>query len=183
MISFTLFANRQPLAGSTAFSNFFTETHLQVFRYALVLCSGREQEAEDITAETFLRAWKSREQFHGDPDQALHWVFTIARHNYIDHHRSEAAQPLVEVLGEEQECEAPGPEETLVACGQVETLLAALNQVTVAEREMIYLRYGLGWRVGQVALHLGLKDNTVSVSLRRALERVRTRLAAKEGTS
>jgi DNA-directed RNA polymerase specialized sigma24 family protein len=38
---------------------------------------------------------------------------------------------------------------------------------------MVVLRYVLDWRVKRVAQHMGLAENTVSVTLRRALARLR----------
>ncbi|TLN05422.1 sigma-70 family RNA polymerase sigma factor, partial [bacterium] len=39
------------------------------------------------------------------------------------------------------------------------------------------LRYVLGWRVNQIAVHLNMPENTVSVSLHRALHRLQDHLA------
>ena len=38
---------------------------------------------------------------------------------------------------------------------------------------MLVLRYMLGWRVQQIAAYLETLDNTVSVTIRRMLERLR----------
>ena len=48
---------------------------------------GPREEVEDLTSETFTRAWKSRNKFTGDDHDALCWLFTIARNLVIDVHR------------------------------------------------------------------------------------------------
>ncbi len=148
----------------------------------MILCCGNAPEAEDICAEAFLRAWKSREQFQGELNMALSWVLRIARNLYIDRQRGATRQLAAEELEGEEGSADPTPEESLLACERSETLLAGLGQLSAAERELLYLRYGLGWHVNQAALQLGLKENTAAVTLRRALARLRTWLETKEET-
>ena len=183
LIPFTNSTKVTPLADATVFADFFSETHLKTFRYLMVLCGGRAQEAEDLTAEAYLRAWKNRLQFRGSGDQSLYWILTIARHLFIDHHRSAVVQPPEVDLSDEQPGSTLEAEEALVVGDEMQTLLEALSYVSIVEREIIYLRYGLGWRVAQIADRLGKKENTVSVMLRRTLQRMRVLLADKEGTS
>ena len=40
-------------------------------------------------------------------------------------------------------------------------------------REMLVLRYMLSWQVKQIAAHLDMKENNVSVRIRRALSRLK----------
>ena len=52
-----------------------------------------------------------------------------------------------------------------------------LSALSSEVREMIVLRYMLGWQVRQIARYLGVNENTISVTIRRALgnlERQRT---------
>ncbi|MGI2261499.1 sigma-70 family RNA polymerase sigma factor [Shewanella sp. GXUN23E] len=51
--------------------------HTDIFRYAFWLC-GDKQVAEDITQETFLRAWKSLDSLK-DEKAAKAWLITILR--------------------------------------------------------------------------------------------------------
>jgi RNA polymerase sigma-70 factor (ECF subfamily) len=44
-----------------------------VFRYIYGLSGGPLQEAEDLTAETYARAWKTRQSFSGNEEAALGW--------------------------------------------------------------------------------------------------------------
>ena len=45
-------------------------------------------EAEDLTAEAFLRAVRAADRFDPSKASALTWLLTIARHVLIDHVRS-----------------------------------------------------------------------------------------------
>ena len=45
--------------------------------------------AEDLTAETFARAWRSRGRFDGEQASFATWLFSIARHVLIDSYRQQ----------------------------------------------------------------------------------------------
>ena len=55
-----------------------------VYRFALWLSSDRT-EAEDVTSETFVRAWGRRETIRTETLKA--YLFTIARNIFLDHLR------------------------------------------------------------------------------------------------
>jgi len=76
-----------PLAEAEAFAELYQRTHLVVFRYIYGLNGGPQQEVEDLTAETFIRAWKARQRFDGGEKAALSWLLRIARNLVIDAHR------------------------------------------------------------------------------------------------
>lgn len=163
-----------PLANAEDFGRFFDQNHLDVFRFIYALHGGPQEEVEDLAAETFLRAWRARRRFAGDGANALRWVLRIARNLVYDAHRRNARrQPPMDL--EERKFTAPtaGPEEQLVLQEAEQSLLAALGELPEDRREMVILRYLLGWRVKDIAAHLGTAENNVSVSLRRALAKMR----------
>jgi RNA polymerase sigma factor (sigma-70 family) len=48
----------------------------------------------------------------------------------------------------------------------------SLAKLSDTHKEMIVLRYILGWRVKEIADHLEMKENNVSVTIRRILKRL-----------
>jgi RNA polymerase sigma-70 factor, ECF subfamily len=58
-----------------------------VFRYTLFLC-GNRADAEDITSETFVRLWTAPGEIRTGSVKA--YLFTIARHLYLDGRRARA---------------------------------------------------------------------------------------------
>ncbi len=168
------FERSVPLASAEAFSELFTRTHLIVFRYIFGLRGGPQEAVEDLTAETFLRAWRGRSRFEGNEQAALRWLLRIARNLVIDSYRREQVRPQPEDFAlTDLPSENAGPEEELLFSEQMRVLLNALTRLPSRQREMIVLRFILGWRVKDVAEHLGLLENTVSVNLRRSLQRLR----------
>src|SRR5215470_11151745 len=53
------------------------------FRYRV----GDGQFAEDLTSETFEKAWRNRDHYRRDLSAFSTWLFTIARRVAIDHYR------------------------------------------------------------------------------------------------
>src|SRR4030042_5714391 len=86
-------ASQSTLQDTESFSNLFSQTQIIIFRFIYGLHGGPVEEVEDLTCDTFLRAWKGRSRFWGSDHDALCWLFTIARHLVIDAHRREHAHP------------------------------------------------------------------------------------------
>jgi RNA polymerase sigma-70 factor, ECF subfamily len=171
------FQSKTSLVRMESFARFYEQAHLNVFRYAMVLCAGNPAEAEDITAEAFLRAWEKRQQFSGSSSAALGWVITIARNLLIDRRRSENTHPSETLLDEGLPDSEAGIEALLISAEQLQGVLEALAHLSLRQRDIFTLRYVLGWRVKRIAAHLDLPENSISVELRRALLRLKTQLA------
>ena len=76
-----------PLAAPSAFRELYERNRLPVFRYVYGQTGGPQEEVEDLTAETFLRAWKARHDFQGDEASATGWLIRIAKRLVIDRYR------------------------------------------------------------------------------------------------
>lgn len=69
----------------------------------------------------------------------------------------------------------PPPEARVIAEEQRQALLRMLQELSAEPREILVLRYLVGWRVNQIARYLGIPENSVSVSIHRSLERMKRR--------
>lgn len=162
-----------PYYSAEAFSQLFESAHLSVFRYIYGLTGGPAQEVEDLTAEVFLKAWTARDTFEGSTDAALGWLLLIAKRLVIDAYRKRERQKTEPGI-EDLIVAAPdsSPEEQAVTAEQVGILWGMLQELPDDQREMLVLRYLLGWRVNRIAAHFNLAENTVSVMLRRTISRL-----------
>ena len=161
------------IATAKDFAAFFEHNHTIVFRYVYGLGGGPHENAEDLTAEAFIRAWRARGRFRGDAEAALGWLLHIARNLVIDDARRRSLRP--ESSLEESDAlrsREPSPEDAAIAHEQRRVLLDLLQSLPEQSRQMLVLRYLVGWRVNEIARYLGLNENGVSVGIRRALERV-----------
>ena len=144
------------------------------FRFQLVV----PDEAEDLTAETFLRAVRAAERFDPARASVQTWLMTIARNVLIDFRRSSRVRRHVG-LDELRDLavEAPSPEELMLRREEVAGVLAAMGGLSRADRDLLSLRYGGDLDVPEIARVLGVKVGTVRTRLWRAIERLREQLA------
>jgi RNA polymerase sigma-70 factor (ECF subfamily) len=65
------------------FATLYRQRYRDVFRYALLMLR-RVEDAEDVTAEVFQRAYAAWKSGHGPQGQALPWLLLITRRLVID---------------------------------------------------------------------------------------------------
>lgn len=161
-----------PIASPARFKELYERNRLSVFRYIYGLTGGPQDEVEDLTAETFLRAWKARHRFEGDMDSAIGWLIRIAKRLVIDGYRR--MLHATRGLSADYQFEST-PEQIAIVSEQKRFLFRLLADLPDEQREILVLRYMLGWRVNDIAHHIGATENNVSVIIHRTLSKLRER--------
>ncbi len=137
--------------------------------------------AEDVTAETFLKAVRSLAKFDPARGSARVWIFRIAENTLRDHlRRSRVRQHISLSQLRDLATDAPSPEEHLLWEEQVAGLLAAVASLSERERDLVSLRYGSGLGSAAIAEIRGLSESAVRKRLSRALRRLRHALEEEE---
>jgi RNA polymerase sigma-70 factor (ECF subfamily) len=163
-----------PLQSPEAFNDLYQRAHLIVFRYIYGLHGGPSEDVEDLTAITFTRAWRARKRFEGDPSAAIGWLLKIARNLVIDDHRRRKTRPEAEDISKYIiKATGTSPEDRALRNEQLQILWQLLQELPAEAREIIVLRYLLDWRVKDIAAHLDKMENTISVAIRRTLQRLK----------
>ena len=130
-------------------------------------------DAEDLTSETFGKAWRARHTYRRDLGAFTTWLYAIARNVAIDHFRRRVAH---EPLDAASNVAAPGsPELDAIRESdrrRIALLLAVLDE---RSREIIALRYGGGLTNRAIARLLGLSESNVGTILHRAIAELRAR--------
>lgn len=130
--------------------------HAAVFAFLLALTRQR-QDAEDLTQETFVRAWTKFS--HYDADQPLMpWLCTIARRLSIAALRRRRSVPAEAVAPPD----APPPDRALWLW---ETAKSTLSPDAYAA---LWLHYREELPVQQIAKIMGKRQGTIKVTLHRA---------------
>ncbi|HKE50853.1 MAG TPA: RNA polymerase subunit sigma-70, partial [Actinomycetes bacterium] len=143
-------------------------------------------EAEDAVQETFLRAWRSREQFAGDssyPSSYRAWLYRIATNVCVDVLRSKARhpvalqsfaevpwlQPYPDRLLDEIAPAEDQPDAAVVARETIElAFLAALQVLPPRQRAALVLRDVLGQPANETAALLETSVAAANSALQRA---------------
>ena len=151
------------------------ETHLNaVYRYLRQL-TGDPHLAEDLTSETFERAFRVWDRYDPARGPVLPWLVTIARRIALDHFRSETRRRGRErraAAGDEPVTRAPEATADLPP-----ELAAALGRLTRSEREVVALRVLLEMDGAEAAGVLGITRSACSTQLHRAMTKLREDLA------
>lgn len=139
--------NEHSIPDAETFARLYEETYLIVFRYVYGLSGDPLQEAEDLTAETYARAWKTRGRFNGDENAALRWLLRIARNLAIDLSRRRKVWDVDENISTEVLVDPSlVPELDLITREQITVLWRMLAALPEDIREVLVLRYILGNR-------------------------------------
>ena len=131
--------------------------------------------AEDVTADTFLKVFRSADKFDDAKGQPRTWIFRIAQNTLRDHQRRTRVRRHVPLSNmRDLAADAPSPEERLLWEEQVALLLVAVTELSEADREIISLRYGSDLDSAAVAELLGIRESAARTRIWRALSRLRS---------
>ncbi len=135
-------------------------------------------QAEDLTAEVFLRALRWFDRFDPSLGSPRAWLFRIAQNALRDHQRQGRRRQMLPIAGfRDLKCEAPSPEERLLWEEEVAMLLAGMAELSSNDREVICLCYGSDLSMTEAGEVLGLSAAATRTRLWRALGRLRKVLA------
>jgi len=142
-----------------------------------------EQDAQDVTQEAFLRAFRFFDGYQGGSIRA--WLLTIVRNTcYTWFRQNRPSDPGEEFDEEIHSPESPGatdPEVQLLARADQETLRHALGELPEVFREVIILRELEGMSYKEIADMASISIGTVMSRLARARTRLRDVLCAPQG--
>ena len=150
--------------------------HRPIFRFVSRM-TGQVQDAEDITQETFVKAFRSLDRV--DTSRPLiNWLFTIARRTALNHFRSK--KEWVE-LPPESASERPSPRLEVERQEEVEGVWAKARRVlSAAEYQVLWLRFGENLSTDEAAKAAGRTTTSIKTLIYRARQRL---LAGKESYS
>ena len=150
------------------------ELHVHCYRML-----GSFEEAEDLTQETFLRAWRRRETYAGRAPLRA-WLYRIATNACLDalekrprrpSANGEVAwlQPYPDELLEAIPSDAEEPDAEVVARETIElAFMVAIQHLPPRSRAVLILRDVLGWRASETAELLQTSVASVNSALQRA---------------
>ena len=144
-----------------------------VYNMLARMISDRE-EAKDLTQETFLKAYKSRAQFHGDSGFYT-WIYKIALNSARDYWRKKKeTTPLIQVDhlsdGENH------TEQEVLQRWNVQRILKGIDALEDEFREAVILRDVLGLSYQEIGTLLEVPEGTVKSRISRGRHHLRNDL-------
>ncbi|HEY7926714.1 MAG TPA: sigma-70 family RNA polymerase sigma factor [Candidatus Dormibacteraeota bacterium] len=157
------------------FEHLYTSHVASVHRFCLSQV-GDAAAAEDITHDTFIRAFAAYQRVRPAEDVARTWLISIARNLSTDHHRRHGRwRRLIErqrrVVTEQRGVESLAEERS-----QLHAVAAAMVGMRPRERELIGLRVAADLSYREVGELMGMSEPAAKVATHRALGRLRERL-------
>jgi RNA polymerase sigma-70 factor (ECF subfamily) len=140
----------------------------------------RADVATDLMAETFALAYRDRRQFRGqDDEQAVAWIYGIARHQLSGYRRrGEVERRALAELGVQpralQEQEYERIEELAGVHELAGRVRAGVADLGTEQRDALLLRVVHGHDYDEVARRTGVSEQTARARVSRALKALRT---------
>src|SRR6202030_2064873 len=146
----------------TDFSSLYRKYAPDVYRFALYL-SGERGEAQDITSETFVRAWTAPEPIRMATVKG--YLFTIARNLFLQGLRKKSRHvELDEHLRDPQ----PSPYVQAEQKEELQAVLAGLQKLPEIDRAALLMRAFDEMPYEEIARALGISLAGVKVKIHRA---------------
>lgn len=147
-----------------------------LWSFALRLTGGNRAEAEDVTQETLLRAWRNPNSpvfTTHEQSSARSWLYTVARRIVIDEWRSRSARPETLLADVPERGVADRAEEIIEAQLMAEALSKLSPEHRAVLAEMFYRRS----TVAEAAQRLGIAEGTVKSRTHYALKALKLTLS------
>jgi RNA polymerase sigma factor (sigma-70 family) len=143
------------------------------------LIAGGAAQADDAAQAGFVKAYRALGRF--DRSRPFRpWLLRIVANEARNVRRAEARRAALELRAAGEPEAIAGPEDEAAVRERREALLAAVNRLAEADREVIGMRYFLELSEAEMASMLGVAAGTVKSRLSRALTKLRAILEPEE---
>ena len=160
-----------------AFAQLYDATSSRIYGLALRVVRDPAQ-AQEVTQEAYLEAWKSASRFDQAKGSAISWLMTIVHRKAVDRVRSAEASSRRDTTYHDttNQVEHDSTADAVETRMEARRVRSALAGLTVVQREAITLAYYGGYTHTEVASMLDLPVGTAKTRIRDGLIRLRDAL-------
>ncbi|MCA9958260.1 MAG: RNA polymerase sigma factor [Chloroflexota bacterium] len=162
----------------SVFSQLYQRHVKRVYRYLLVRV-GNEQDAQDLTSQTFLAAMEGLHTYRGQ-QQFVAWLLGIARHKVGDQYRRRRPDLLPETA-ESLPDHNDGPDELIDRRLEIERVAQKLSAIAPERAEALSLRLFAGLEVAEIAQVMEKNEAAVRMLVFRGLRDLQAQLQVEAG--
>jgi len=164
-----------------AFSALYRDHLRDVYSYSYYRC-GNHHDAEDLTEQTFLQAYRHFEravaESRGRPLRP--WLIRIAHNLAANYYRDRSRRPVTQ-LEDATVLTAPHETEQMVEeREEVKEVLAGVSNLPDDRREALIMRFALGMDNREIARALGRSEGATKVLIHRAIRQLEQALEEEE---
>ena len=146
----------------------------RVYALSLRMC-GDAQMAEEVTQDTFVKAWRGLDRFRGDAKFTT-WLHRITVNIVLQNRRTQGRRSSREEVTDN--VDALGHSVSPAHTGRKVDLERAIADLPAGARDVLLLRDVQGYKYREVADMLGVAVGTVKAQVHRARKMVQERLEA-----
>lgn len=160
-----------------AFAQLYDAYADRIYRFIHVRVSNT-QLAEDLAGDTFLKAWDHLPDYEerGVPFGA--WLFRIARNTVIDHYRTQKETAPLEAAAKEGS--GLDVSEAVAQRLAEDEIVAAMEALTPAQREVLTLKFFTGLKTKTVAEILDKRPGAIRALQMRGLQALNNELGISD---
>ncbi len=152
----------------------------RIYRFVYIKVNSKEM-AEDLTAETFTKAWRAFEAswLKGEPIRDLHsFCYKTARNLIVDHYRSKSRNQSVSLDAVQLADTSPGIEEKSIVKSDIEMVMRGISGLKDDYQSVIIWKYLDEMTITEIADLLGKSEEATRVTLHRAMASLKKVLEA-----
>lgn len=155
-------------------TKWFDEYGESILTYILLIVKDY-QHAEDLTQETFIKAYKNQQKF-AQKSTVKTWLFSISFNEIKDYFRKKhPLQHYLDITTAEKDYK-PIPEQIVVMNDQTEQLYRSIQQLKPSYRHVIILRKLKEFSTEESSIILNWSESKVKMTLKRALAELKNEL-------
>jgi len=153
----------------------------RIYNFFLYKVADREL-AQELTAETFERAWKNRARYRRTIAAISTWLFGIAKNVFREFLRTERLRTrrFESVLQLEEIPTETEVEKAIQQQQEKDRLRMVLLELPSREQDLIALKYGAGLTNREISKITRLSESNVGTILHRTITKIRERLEIED---
>ena len=135
---------------------------------------GNHRDAEDLTEQTFLQAYRhfERAQRESDGRPLRPWLIRIAHNLAANHFRNRSRRPQTPIDDTTMLSALHTTEDLVEGRDELKRILDGVEQLSGDRREALIMRFALGMDNREIARALGRTDGATKVLLHRAVKQL-----------
>jgi RNA polymerase sigma-70 factor (ECF subfamily) len=160
-----------------AFEELYRDHLRDVYSYCYYRI-GNHHDAEDLTEQTFLQAYRHFERARRESDgrPLRPWLIRIAHNLAANYHRDRSRRPTAALDNVEPVEHPHGTERVVEGRERMREVIAGLDRLPEDRREALIMRFSLGMSNREIARALGRTDGATKVLIHRAIKQLEEEL-------
>lgn len=154
----------------------------QIYRFILFKVSQKD-EAEDLTHEVFLSAWKNMPSYRMKGFPFSSWLYQIARNAVIDSYRTTKHHVQIEMVDENNLQTIPSSQEEVNTILEMEKARKCIAQLRPDYQDLIVMRFIEEMPNDEIAAALNKSEGAVRLMQHRAIKELKEIYENSNGTN